>query len=75
MFDQSPPYPQPSDVSDTPPRTLPKKRKMVKDDFKEAILLHFKERAEEKKQCKHETDNDHFGHHVAFMLKRLPNKP
>ena len=73
MFDQSPPSPQPLDVSDTPPGSPPKKRKMVKDDFEETILLHFKERAEEKKQRRHETDDDHISRHVASMLKRLPN--
>ena len=49
---------------------------MVKDDLEEAMLLHLKERAEERKRCRQaeDTDDDHFGRHVAAVLKRLPNR-
>lgn len=52
----------------------PKKRKGTgRDDFEDAVLQHFKDRAEERRQNKREeTDDDYFGLHVAAVLKKLP---
>ena len=53
-----------------------KKRKMIRaDEVDDAMLLYMKEQSEERARRKREeTDEDHFGRHVAASLKRLPNR-
>ena len=39
------------------------------------MLLHLKEQADERRRRREEESNeDHFGRHVAAVLKRLPNR-
>ena len=53
-----------------------KKRKIVRvDEVEDAMLLYLKEQSEERaRQKREETDEDHFGKHVAATLKKLPNR-
>ena len=67
------PSPQ-SEAADTPGAPVKKRKMVVRDDFEEAMLQHLKERTEERKNRKQDTDDDHFGRHVTSVLKRLPNR-
>ena len=53
----------------------PPSKKRNRDGFKEAMLLHLKEQAQERRRRREEELNEeHFGRHVAAVLKRLPNR-
>ena len=47
---------------------------MPHDEVEDAFLQHLCEKAEDRKKRQEDTDDDHFGWHVAAVLKRLPNR-
>ena len=42
---------------------------MPHDEVEDAFLQHLREKAEERKKRQEDTDDDHFGRHVAAVLK------
>ena len=52
----------------------PAKKKKSLDEVDEALINHLKEKAEVRKTRQQVTEDDHFGRHVAEVLKRLPNR-
>ena len=47
---------------------------MPHDEVEDAFLQHGREKAEEREKRQEDTDDDHFGWHVAAVLKILPNR-
>ena len=72
-----PPSPSPNQAVEQddfiPP--APKKRKQAaRNDIDDVLIRHLQEKSDARKQRQQETEDDHFGRHVAGVLKRLPNR-
>ena len=52
----------------------PVKKKRSCDEFDDALIRHLQEKAEARKK-RRETEDDHFGRHVAGALKRCLAEP
>ena len=52
----------------------PKRKKSTREDVDSAILLHLQEKAESRIERHELTEDDHFGRHVAGILKRLNHR-
>ena len=67
-----PPSPSQLEIDDaTQP---PRKRRKSPHELDDVLIRHLQERAEDRKKRQEENEDDHFGWHVAGVLKRLPNR-